>query len=210
MTRPDISFVVNKLSHFMHAPSEHHWGAIKCLLHYLNGTSSLGVRLLTDIHLALKGFSDADKASNLDDRTSTKTFLIFLSANPISWSSTKQRIVARSSIEAEYRVILASTTELKWMKSLLSELLVPVQLSHTFFSDNLGSTYLSSNPIFHSRMKHLAIDYHFVHNLVQSSKLRVVHVSAGDQLVDALTKPLSRSRLFSLCNKIGVISSTSS
>ena len=34
-------------------------------------------------------------------------------------------------------------------------------------------------------MKHLAINYHFVHDLIQSSDLRVVHVSASDQLVDA-------------------------
>ena len=59
-------------------------------------------------------------------------------------------------------------------------------------------------------MKHLAIDYHFIRDLVLSSKLCVVHVSAGNQLVDALTKSLSRPRLFSLCNKIGVISGTPS
>ena len=96
------------------------------------------------------------------------------------------------------------------MKSLLSELLALVQLPPTLFSDNLGVTYLSVNHIFHSRMKHLAIDYHFVRDLVQSSELRIVQASAGDQLADALTKPLSRSRLFSLCNKVVVISNTPS
>ena len=59
-------------------------------------------------------------------------------------------------------------------------------------------------------MKHLVINYHFVRDLVQSSKLRVVHVSTGDQLADARTKALSQSRLFSLCNKINVISGTPS
>ena len=55
-------------------------------------------------------------------------------------------------------------------------------------------------------MKHLAIDYHFVCDLVQSSELLLIHVLTGDQLVDALTKSLSRPRLFSLYNKIDVIS----
>ena len=82
------------------------------------------------------------------------------------------------------------------MKSLLSELLVPVQSPPTMFLDNLGATYLSANPVFYSHMKHLAIDYHFVHDLVLSSKLCVVHVSASNQLVDALTKSLSQPRLF--------------
>ena len=70
--------------------------------------------------------------------------------------------------------------------------------------------YLFGNFVFHSRMKHLAIDYHFVRDLVQSSELRVVHVFAGDQLIDALTKSLSRPCLFYLHNKICVISGSSS
>ena len=87
----------------------------------------------------------------------------------------------------------------------LSELLVPVQSSSTLFSNNCDATYLSANLVFYSRMKHLAIDYHFVRDLVQSFKLRVVPVSAGNQLADALTKSLSLPRLFSLYNKIDVI-----
>ena len=95
-------------------------------------------------------------------------------------------------------------------KSLLLDLLAIMQLPSTLFSDNLSATYLSANPVFHSRMKHLLIDYHFVRDQVQSYELHVIHVSASDQLVDALTKPISRSRLFSLCNKIGVILGTPS
>ena len=78
------------------------------------------------------------------------------------------------------------------------------------FSINLSSTYLSANPGFHSRMKALSIDYQFVHDLVQSSELHVAHVSIVDQLVDALTKSLSRPLLISLCNKIGVVFRTPS
>ena len=96
------------------------------------------------------------------------------------------------------------------MKSLLQELLAQVQLLPTLFSDNLGVTYLSANLVFHSRMKHLVNDYHFVCDLLQSSELSIVHVFAGDQLADALTKSLSRSSLFSLYNKIGILSVTSS
>ena len=57
-------------------------------------------------------------------------------------------------------------------------------------------------------MKHLAIDYHFVRDLVQSSAIRVVHVFSRDQLVNALTKSLPRPKLLDLCDKIGVASET--
>ena len=85
-----------------------------------------------------------------------------------------------------------------------------MQLLPTLFSENFGATYLSANLVFHSCMKHLANDYHFVCDLVQSSDLHVVHVSYCDQLADVLTKSLSLSCLFSLYNKIGVVSGTSS
>ena len=158
----------------------------------------------------MHGFSDADWAGNPHDRTSTTTFLIFLGANPISYSSTKQRIIAWFSTKAEYRVIAIAAAKLQLVKSLRSKLLVLVQSLPTLFSDNFGATYIFANPVFHSHMKHLAIDYHFVCYLVQSSKLCVAHVSTGDQLADALTKSLSRPRLPSLCNKIGVVSDTPS
>ena len=65
ITRPDISFVVNKLSQFMYMPLQHHWGAVKRLLHYLNGIRSLGIRLLENTPLKLHGFTDADWVGNL-------------------------------------------------------------------------------------------------------------------------------------------------
>ena len=96
----------------MHAPSEHHWGAVKRLLHYLNGTGSLGIWLLTDTPLTLHGFFDVNWAGNPDDCTFIGAFLIFIGANLISWSSTKQRAIACSSIESEYHAITAAAVEL--------------------------------------------------------------------------------------------------
>ena len=44
-------------------------------------------------------------------------------------------------------------------------------------------------------MKHVALAYHYIRELVQSGFLRVSHVSSKDQLADALTKPVSRALL---------------
>ena len=137
MTWPDISFVVNKLFQFMHVSSDHHWEMVKLLLRYLNGMRSFSIRLLGDTPQTLYDFSYVDWADNPDDRISTCTFLIFLGANLISWSSTKQRTVARYSIKIEYRAIVATATELQWVKSPLSELLIPMQSLSTLFSNNL-------------------------------------------------------------------------
>ncbi|KAA3470275.1 Retrovirus-related Pol polyprotein from transposon TNT 1-94 [Gossypium australe] len=54
------------------------------------------------------------------------------------------------------------------------------------YSDNVGATYLFSNLVFHSHMKHMAIFYHFIRDQVQLGSLRVTHVSLVDQLSNVL------------------------
>ena len=204
LTRPDITFAVNKLSQFMHKPTTDHWSAVKRLLRYLCGTMDHGIILRHTSPPTLHAFSDADWAGNKDDFTSTSAYIVYLGPNLISWSSKKQRTVARSSTEAEYRSVASTATELRWICSLLLELGVHLQQQPVIYCDNVGATNLCSNPVFHSRMKHVALDYHFIREQVQNGLLRVSHVSASDQLADALTKPLACSTFNSMKTKIGL------
>lgn len=84
----------------------------------------------------------------------------------MSWSAKKQPTVSRSSTEAEYKAIANATTELIWVQSVLNELGVKVTQTPVLWCDNLGATYLSSNPVFHAHTKHNEIDYHFVRERV--------------------------------------------
>ena len=204
LTRPDIAFVVNKLAQFMHKPTITHWTAAKRVLRYLKLTIYHGLLMKKNMSSFLHAYSDADWAGNLDDRTSTSAYIIFLRGNPITWSAKKQRSVSRSSTKAEYRAVAATAAELAWIQSLLEELGIHLEKPPTIFCDNVGATYLSSNPVFHSRMKHIAIDFHFVRDRVGKKLLTVSHVNTKDQLADCLTKALSLPRFALLQSKIGV------
>lgn len=59
-TRPDIAYAVNKLSQFMHQPTEDHWQAAKRVLRYLAGTSKHGIWIRRDSPPTLHAYSDAD------------------------------------------------------------------------------------------------------------------------------------------------------
>lgn len=203
-TRPDISYATNRLSQFMHAPTDEHWQAVKRVLRYLAGTPSHGIFLRRNNSLSLHAFSDSDWAGDNDDYVSTNGYIVYLGNHPISWSSKKQKGVARSSTEAEYRAVANTSSEVAWICSLLSELGIHITAPPVIYCDNVGATYLCANPVFHSRMKHIALDYHFVRNQVQAGSLRVAHISTHDQLVDTLTKPLPRSTFQRLTSKMGV------
>ncbi|KAG7579009.1 Integrase catalytic core [Arabidopsis thaliana x Arabidopsis arenosa] len=123
---------------------------------------------------------------------------------PNVYSDILQKGVARSSTEAEYRSVANAASEVRWLCSLLTELGIPLRTAPVIYCDNIGATYLCANPVFHSRMKHIALDYHFVRNHIQAGMLRVAHVSTKDQLADALTKPLPRPQFHAACSKIGL------
>ncbi|KAK1645622.1 hypothetical protein QYE76_063427 [Lolium multiflorum] len=74
MTRPDLSFAINKVCQYLHAPRCNHWSAVKRILRYVKATLSHGLLLSpysTTVAPLLSAFSDADWASNVDDRRST-------------------------------------------------------------------------------------------------------------------------------------------
>ena len=199
---------MNKLAQQMQAPTVTDMQALKRVLRYLKSTISNGLHLTRSSNISLTSFCDADWAGDTIDRKSTGAYLIYFGPNIVSWSCKKQPTVAKSSTEAEYRTIAATTHELIWVQNLLQELQIPV-IAPTIFSDNIGATYLCANPVFHSRMKHIAIDYHFVRDLVSDKKLQVSHVPTSHQLADLLTKSLSSVRHHFLKDKIGVIDDTS-
>nr|KYP42598.1 Retrovirus-related Pol polyprotein from transposon TNT 1-94 [Cajanus cajan] len=98
-----------------------------------------------------------------------------------------------------------TTTHMQALKRILRYLKLTVDHGlHLTKSPTLSLTAFC-DAVFHSRTKHLAIDYHFVCDLVSQNKLKVAHVPSSHQLADLLTKPLSSSRHDFLKNKIGVV-----
>ncbi|XP_071741161.1 uncharacterized protein [Rutidosis leptorrhynchoides] len=172
LTRPDISFATNKLSQFMHKPSDDHWQTLKRLLRYLKGTIYHGLFLRNDQLLTLSAFSNSDWGGSKDYGSSTTGYVVYLGAI-FSLRSPQDRNLS------------------------------PVR------PQKLRATYLCANPVFHSRMKHNALDYHFVREHIQGGTLNVQHISNKDQIADTLTKPLSRRLFLNFRFKIGVTDGTS-
>ncbi|KAL6310889.1 hypothetical protein AAG906_014849 [Vitis piasezkii] len=127
----NISFVVNKLSQYLQAPTVNHWKAHKCILRYLY--------------------------------------------DPLN-----------------YGPLFSPTTE------------VTLEGCPTLWCDNTGAKQVTSNPIFHSRTKHIKIDVYFIGDKVITKELDIKYVPTKDQTADIFTKSLSISQFHFLKGKLAI------
>lgn len=197
-TRPDLSWVVSKLSQHLAQPKQQHWVTAKQVLRYLKGTIEHELCYKrSDLGLRLEGYSDADWASDHSDRRSTTGYCFSLTTEGpvISWKSRKQPTVALSTCEAEYIALAASVQESMYLVQLLHGM--DKNSQHTpvkIFEDNQGTIALSKNPVCRQRSKHVDIKYHFVRSAHIEGKVTIEYCPTENMVADVLTKPLTKAK----------------
>ena len=100
-TRPDIAYSVSKLSRFTSNPRETHWKAILRVLEFLKYTQNYGLHFTRNPHV-LEGYCDANWISDSKDSKSISGYVFTLGGAAVSWKSSKQTCIARSTIESEF------------------------------------------------------------------------------------------------------------
>ena len=73
-------------------------------------------------HLQIEAYTDANWARSIVNRRSTSRYCSFIGGNLVTWQSKKQNVVARSSVEAKFRVVAHGICEIMWIRRLLEEL----------------------------------------------------------------------------------------
>jgi hypothetical protein len=71
--------------------------------------------------------------------------------------------------------------------------------------DNQSCIKMTKNPVFHDRSNHIEILYHFICDMVQRGALKLQYISTDEQVVDVLTKPLSRVNFEHFRDKLGIV-----
>lgn len=202
ISRPDISFAVNYLSRFCNKPMKSHWKMMKRIFQYLKGNQNLGIFFNGED--SLTAYTDSDYGGDTRTGHSTSGVLI-IRGGPIVWFTQKQRLVATSTAEAEYRAAVSSIDDICWIRRIGSELKILNLTNPTKLCvDNQSAIHMLENAYEGKVMKgkkHIDIPRKFIQEHIGKT-IDVMHVKSSDQLADILTKPLSRRLFESLRSKI--------
>ena len=152
-TRPDLCYVVTKLSQKMSKPTRANLELAKHVLRYLKGTSGQGLSFRrSNEPLKLSGFCDSDWGASVDDRRSITGYSFQLSKTGplISWKSRKQQTVALSTCEAEYVALSNAVQEAKFLRQLCLDMQVNTSDDNVVIQiDNQAAMNLARNPVHH-------------------------------------------------------------
>ena len=195
-SRPDLAFVIGKLSQHSESPNEFHWIALKRALRYVNSTRNYGILYDGSKSSDTVGFSDADWGGCRKSRKSTSGFVFLIAGGAVSWRSKKQTCVATSTCEAEYVAMCMAAKESIWLSRLIAVLRSTEALPIVLGIDNNGAIETAKNASVNQRNKHIDLQYHFVRQAYQENLIQMKHVNSDAQVADSLTKPLDR-QLFS-------------
>jgi len=203
-TRPDIANAVGEVSRFNSNYGKQHWAAVKRIMRYIKGTASMGIIFSKDHGSSISGYSDANYATDIDERKSTSGYVFTLGGGAVSWKSKRQKSVAASTTEAEYMALKLASQEAKWLKRLYEFISGSTQGSIRIAEDNQGAIKLAKNPQFHERTKHIDVCYHFTREAINDGTISIYGCNTKDMVADLLTKGISRDQFEKLRSGMGM------
>jgi hypothetical protein len=127
-----------------------------------------------------------------------------LAKGAVSWHSKLQKVVAQSTMEAEYIALSETVKEALWMLKLMLDLTGRDYFPITIKTDNTVAIILAKNPENHDKAKHIDVRYHFIRDEVEKGRIQLVYVESKKNLADLLTKSLCRQDHEFLTKSVGL------
>ena len=208
-TRPDLAWVVTKLSQHLSKPTNSDWVTVKHVLRYIKYTVNHSLFYQkARMDLKIEGFSDSDWASSGDRRsTSGYCFRLNEDGGLVSWKTRKQPTTALSSCEAEYMALTAAAQEAMFLRMLFKDFGCisdqPTQIrtyeedneTILIHGDNQGSLDLAQNPVNHQKSKHIDIKQHFIREKCANGDIQLQYVPTAENIADLMTKAATKQKL---------------
>ena len=195
-TRPDIAYSVSRLSRYTSNPRKNHWEALVRVLRYLKYTITYGLHY-TKYPPVLEGYSDANWISDNTETKSTSGYVFTLGGAAISWKSSKQTCIARSTMEFEFIALHKAAEEAEWLRNFLEDIPVwhkPVT-AICIHCDSMAAQARAKSNIYNGKSRHIRRRHNTIKQLLSSGVISIQYIKSKENLADPLTKGLPREQV---------------
>nr|GEY80972.1 zinc finger, CCHC-type [Tanacetum cinerariifolium] len=177
-TRPDIAFVVGKLSRLKY----------------------------TGYPSVLEGYTDASWISNTKENSSTSGWVFLLGGGAISLAFKKQTCITGSTIEYEFVALAAAGKEAEWLKNLLLEIpLWSKPIAPIFIRCDSAATLAKAySQMYNGKSRHLGARHSMIRELITNEVIFIEFVRSQQNLADHLMKRLARDLVIKSAEGMGL------
>jgi hypothetical protein len=188
-SRPDLLTTTSFLATRVQEPTVQDLGKLQRLLRYVNGTRDLWLTLEAEEGWGLFAYIDASYGQHPDGKSHTGVCML-LGKGAFYVQSSKQKIVSKSSTEAEIIAVSDGLGEVIWARNFLLGQGVPLGPAVIYQDNKSTMALIAKGRSTSARTKHINIRYFFVKDRVEAGELVIKYAPTEEMLADLLTKPL--------------------
>jgi hypothetical protein len=186
--RPDILAAVSFLTTRCQVSTEQDWNKLLRIA-YLFGTRELALSLAADNQFKINTYIDASFACHIDGKSHTGE-VITLGKGAVFSRSSKQKLVSKSSTEAELVGLSDGLTQVLWTKNFLQSQGYDTGPAIVHQDNKSTITLAEKGRSTNNRTRHISIRYFFVKDRIESKDIRVTYTGTDEMMADFLSKPL--------------------
>jgi hypothetical protein len=192
--RPDIALPVNYLCSRVNQYNQCDEDKFFRILHYLKETIDQGLNLsCSDPIPSINVFADASYGINADRKSQTGIVVKVGQATLLAKTG-KQKIVTKSSTEAEIVAACEAVSSAHFIKALMDELHFE-NSGIIVHQDNMSTiTMIKNNRPTSQRTKHIDIKFFFLRDRSDTNDISVIYTPTHDMIADLLTKPIQSAQ----------------
>lgn len=201
--RPDLLQAISFLTTRVEKATKSDCGKLFRVLRYLKGTKELGISFKFKGKKGLDVRACADAAFGVHvDGKSHSGLVIAIGGGPIFVRSSKQKIVTKSSWEAELVALSDGGSQIIWSRNFLLAQgydvpAIPVG------QDNMGTiASINKGASGSDRSRHVHVRYFWLKDRIQSGEIAVEYVPTEEMVADVMTKALQGEKFEKMRGKL--------
>ncbi|KAK8557125.1 hypothetical protein V6N13_035229 [Hibiscus sabdariffa] len=150
-----------------------------------------------EILFVLEGYLDASWISDIQDTKGTSGYVFTLGGGAVSWKSSRQTIITRSTMESDFVALDKIGEEAEWLRQFLEDIPEwpkPVP-TVCIYCDNQATIARAQNCMYNGKSRHMRHRHNTVKQLISNGVISVDYVKSKDNVAHPLTKGLNRDQV---------------